>query len=107
MKFVVVPIFITLIIIQSFSKWIIIAEFNIYRNYIAKRLCENRYRPQMHCNGKCVLMKKMAAEENQSTPAGAVKLSGETGLFLDNHIEYSGKRSCAFSRTFPNAQLSF
>jgi hypothetical protein len=44
---------------QAFSKWFLIAEFNVYRNYIAKNLCENRYRPGLHCNGKCVFMKKM------------------------------------------------
>jgi hypothetical protein len=76
---------------QAFSKWIVIAEFNIYRSYIASHLCENRFRPQMHCNGKCVLMKKMAADENQSAPAGNIKFDWETFLFLDDHIEYTGK----------------
>lgn len=76
---------------QSFSKWITIAEFNIYRSYIAKYLCENRFRPQMHCNGQCVLMKKMAAEEDRSAPSGNIKLNYETFLFIDTHIEYTGK----------------
>jgi hypothetical protein len=93
MKRIVAPILLILMMAQAFSKWITIAEFNIYRSYIARNLCENRFRPQMHCNGKCVLMKKMAAEENQSAPAGNIKLSWETFLFIDNHIEYTGKNS--------------
>jgi len=91
MRRIITPILILLIMTQAFSKWIMIAEFDLYRGYIAKHLCENRFRPQMHCNGKCVLMKKMAADENQSAPAGNVKLNWETFLFIDNHIEYTGK----------------
>lgn len=83
---------------QSFSKWIIILEFNINRNYIARNLCENRYRPLMHCNGKCLLMKKMAAEDNQQSPAGTIKFNWEASIFIDTRPEYVGK---TFSTT-PN-----
>jgi len=107
MKFIIVPIFIILITVQSFSKWILIIEFDIYRNYIAKNLCENRYRPQLHCNGKCLLMKKMAAEENQSSPAGTLKLNTETFLFFDNHTEYSGKNFCSASESFTHINSQF
>lgn len=40
-------------------------DFEIRRDYIVKNLCINRNRPQMHCNGKCYLAKKMAALEEQ------------------------------------------
>jgi hypothetical protein len=29
-------------------------------DYVSKRLCENRNRPAMHCNGKCYLYKQLA-----------------------------------------------
>jgi hypothetical protein len=35
------------------------------------RNCENKYRPMLHCNGKCQLMKKMEAQrkkEEQQAP---------------------------------------
>jgi len=105
MKWVVIPILLFLILTQVFGKWIVVAEFNIYRNYIAKNLCENRYRPMLHCNGKCVLMKKMAAEENQSSLPGNVKLNVETFLFVDTHVEYLGKNFPIFSKRF--APLKF
>ena len=91
MRWIVTPILIILVLIQVFSKWIVIAEFNIYRSYITQHFCENRYRPKSHCNGKCVLMKKMAAEENQSSPAGDIKLNWETSLFIDDHSDYLPK----------------
>ena len=90
MKFVA-PILIILIMTQIFSKWIMIAEYNINRNYIARVLCENRNRPKLHCNGKCMLMKKMAEEEDRSSTPGTIKLNWETFLFIDNHSEYSNK----------------
>lgn len=41
--------------------------FEVNQKYIAKELCENKDKPQMHCNGKCYLMKKLkqAQEKEQ------------------------------------------
>ncbi|MFI5185787.1 MAG: hypothetical protein ACHQF0_03635 [Chitinophagales bacterium] len=105
MKWIATSILILLVATQTFSKWIMMAEFSIYRNYIAKNLCENRYRPMLHCNGKCILMKKMAAEENQSSPAGTIKLNWETLVFIDTHAEYSGKNFLMVSKRFLPAEF--
>ncbi len=50
---------------QTFSKTLIVAEYQLNREYIAKNLCVNKSRPKMHCNGKCHMMKKMKQEEKQ------------------------------------------
>jgi hypothetical protein len=62
---------------QSFSHWFVVLAFNINRDYIAKNLCENRYRPKMHCNGNCVLMKKLKEKEKteQNEPAAKAEIS--------------------------------
>ena len=36
-------------------------DFEIRRDYIVANLCENRNRPQLHCDGKCFLAKRLAA----------------------------------------------
>lgn len=55
-----------MMIMQSFNKLGIILAFNINRDYIASALCENRDKPEMHCNGRCVLAKKLKqAEQNE------------------------------------------
>jgi hypothetical protein len=59
---------------QTFSKWFVVISFNLNRDYIAKNLCENRYRPVLKCNGNCVLMKKMKQEEKKEQDAPPVKL---------------------------------
>ena len=83
MKLLAVPIFIIFLLTQTFSKWLIVAEFRLNQDYIAKNLCINRNKPKMHCNGKCQLMKKLAVEEEQTTTgnnAPTVKITG--GLFM-------------------------
>ncbi|SHF19027.1 hypothetical protein [Pedobacter caeni] len=40
--------------------------FKLNQDYIANALCENKDKPQMHCNGRCVLAKKLKqAEQNE------------------------------------------
>jgi hypothetical protein len=43
----------------NFSRFFIFAGFELNRNYIAAKLCENRDKPWMHCNGRCYFMKKI------------------------------------------------
>lgn len=69
MKFIVSPILILLLLTQTFSNWFVVMAFNLNRDYIAKTLCENRYRPQLNCKGNCVLMKKMREKEKQEQNA--------------------------------------
>ncbi len=53
------------IFIQTFSTFIIQADFFLNQSYIAKNLCVNRDKPQMHCEGKCYLTKKLNEQQNQ------------------------------------------
>ncbi len=64
-----------LVAIQTFSKWCLMAEYQVNRDFIAKNLCVNRFRPSCCCQGKCYLNKKIAADESrQQDPAkGAQK----------------------------------
>lgn len=40
-------------------------DFEIRRDYIVANLCENRNRPQLNCNGKCYLAKRIAETKKQ------------------------------------------
>jgi len=51
----------------NFTRLFIYAGFELNRGYIAAKLCENRDKPWMHCDGKCYFMKKIKqAETNKS-----------------------------------------
>ena len=34
-------------------------DFELRKEYIVENLCENRFTPQLHCNGKCYLAKQL------------------------------------------------
>jgi hypothetical protein len=41
------------------------AGFALNQKYIATELCVNRDKPQLHCNGKCYLMRKLRQAEQK------------------------------------------
>lgn len=51
--------------VQTFHKVLIVFEFYRNQDYIAKNLCENRDRPMLHCDGHCLLAKKLQAAEKK------------------------------------------
>ncbi|MDZ7880768.1 MAG: hypothetical protein U5L45_24040 [Saprospiraceae bacterium] len=65
MKNIISITFALLILLQSFSKVWIVFSFKINQDYIAKVLCINRDKPEKHCDGQCVLMQRVKAEEEQ------------------------------------------
>ena len=56
---------ITGILLQTFYSSIIVINYQLNKEYIAKNLCENKNKPMMHCNGKCHLKKQLANQEKQ------------------------------------------
>jgi len=54
------------LLMQTFIKGLILVSYNINQTYIASTLCENKATPQLHCNGKCVLVKQMTKESKES-----------------------------------------
>jgi hypothetical protein len=50
---------------QTFSTCMVVLDYRINKDFIAKNLCENRNRPGMHCEGRCYLCKKVKAENKK------------------------------------------
>jgi hypothetical protein len=67
MKLLFVPLLITLLLTQTFSKWVLVIEYNLNRDFIAKNLCINKTLPKLNCKGKCQVMKRLAQEQNQNS----------------------------------------
>jgi len=75
-------LFVIIILVQYFTKTWIILSFKMNQDYIAKVLCINKNKPQLHCDGKCILMLKIRAnEENQQKKMPQV-------LKIQNEISY-------------------
>jgi hypothetical protein len=73
------------------SRLLVYAGFNLNQNYIASKLCENRGKPWMHCNGKCYLIKKIRqAEENERNKTAKDNLPRIQTIFFEEPARYHG-----------------
>ncbi|OWK70662.1 hypothetical protein CBW18_06035 [Pedobacter sp. AJM] len=63
-RFIAISLLVALIG-SNCSRFFIYAGFELNQKYISEKLCENRDRPWMHCNGKCFLMKKLKLAEEK------------------------------------------
>ena len=43
----------------NFSRLFVYAGFELNKEYIVAELCENKDKPQLHCDGHCYFMKKV------------------------------------------------
>jgi len=57
-------IFFAAFLAQTFSRTFVIADYYTNTSKYTKN-CENKARPEMHCNGKCQMMKKLQQEEKK------------------------------------------
>lgn len=62
-----------IIFLQTFSSFVIRADYFINKSYIARVLCINKEKPQTHCNGKCYLTRQLNRQEKQDQQAPAPK----------------------------------
>jgi hypothetical protein len=71
-----------LILLQPLSKLVLVAEYQVNKNYIAEFLCVNKSKPQLHCEGKCHLSKELkAAEAHEKNNPSPVKEKMEVLYF--------------------------
>lgn len=55
------------ILFHSGAYTAVFVNFQFNQKYIAAKLCENRYNPELKCEGKCYLKKQFSAQTQQDT----------------------------------------
>jgi hypothetical protein len=50
---------------QHFSHYLVVLQYDLNKDYIARNLCENRDKPKSCCQGKCFLKKQLAKHANE------------------------------------------
>ena len=65
MRSFIVYIWLFTTILPTFSQWGTMAYYQINKAYITRVLCENRDKPQLNCNGKCYLARKLKAQQEK------------------------------------------
>ncbi len=70
LKYLSVIVLLAAMMGQTFSKCVIVLDYQWNKDYIAKYLCVNRDKPEMKCEGKCYLCKKLKkeAKKDQDSP---------------------------------------
>ncbi len=84
LKQIVYLILVSAFLLQTFIKTIVLTDYQINKEYIAKVLCVNKSKPKMHCNGKCHLKNELnKAEKKEHSPANPVNEKNEIQLFSE------------------------
>ena len=55
-------------LVQTFSKAFVMADFYINRDAIEQELCENKDKPELECKGGCALKKELEREDKKEVP---------------------------------------
>lgn len=78
----------TMMLLTQFSRVFIYAGFELNHQYIASTLCENRDKPEMHCNGKCYLANKLrqAEEKEKRQEREAQKKNAGDTFFMRSNV---------------------
>ena len=50
---------------QILVKPLLVVNYHLNKTEIARKYCENKAKPKMHCDGKCHLMKQLKKEEKK------------------------------------------
>ena len=89
--------------VQSFNGVFIVLSY--YANTAAySKDCVNKFMPQLHCQGKCVMMKKMIEAEKKDQQAPVPKLEIKNDVFTADNLtacftHFSLTRKINFSHT--------
>jgi hypothetical protein len=60
---------ISLVLLQTFSREMLMVDFTLNRATITARFCVNKARPQLHCDGNCYFAKKLKQQQERENKA--------------------------------------
>ncbi len=65
MRQLIIYMLLVAVLLPVISPWGTIAYYQLNKDYIARVLCENRDKPQLHCDGKCYLAKRLKEQQDK------------------------------------------
>ena len=77
------------LLLQGFSRLLIVVNYELNREQITQLLCVNKNTPQAHCYGRCYLKKQLGQADTQSVPLGSLKALLEHELFAQCLLTFS------------------
>lgn len=74
MKSIFAYLLVSLVLLQTLSREVLLVDFTLHRTELATRFCVNKARPLLHCDGKCYFAKlAKKQEQRQSQSASSLK----------------------------------
>lgn len=67
MKHFLSIVLIFVILLQSFSKLVLLSNYLLNNEFITLNYCVNKSKPNLKCNGKCHLTKQLKEQEKQES----------------------------------------
>lgn len=99
-------LFLFAVFTANFSRLFVYVGFELNQSYITTKLCENRDKPWMHCNGRCYLLKKVIeAEKNETNRTAKNNLNNlQVSFFQQSNgsMFQPGLVAADLSGSFPN-----
>lgn len=93
------------IILHSFSKVIILINFQLNKEYISKNLCQQKSIKNNSCKGHCHLKKQLQKDEKRDQHPNSLKDTKEFQIFCQNKSSFQFN-SFKFPRTdFPTFEI--
>lgn len=91
---------------QGLFKAGFILYWKVNQTYISQKLCENKDKPKMHCNGKCYLGKQLNKVEEEKKNQKDIPFTILKLKSLDNFI-FQGNECRLIAKIFFQKQNSF
>lgn len=63
--------------VQTFYQAVVVLDYHV-RTAAYQKACENKARPQLHCNGKCQMARKLREQEQKEQQAPQLKLEWQS-----------------------------
>ncbi|TXK48746.1 hypothetical protein FVR03_07755 [Pontibacter qinzhouensis] len=71
-----------IMVLQTFSKVLLIVDYQANKAYIMEFLCINRDKPELACEGKCHLSEQLKKQDDAEKQGGAQNVAKEVQLNL-------------------------
>ncbi len=99
-----------LIIIRSVIVPVIFIDYELRKEFIIKNYCINKNRPELHCDGKCYLAKRIEAarekEEKQASDSFSCKLFGFENFVSPRIASTEFELACLFFTASDNFEYA-
>ena len=71
MKSCLAYILVALVLLQTFSREVLVVDYALNRATITARFCVNKARPQLRCNGQCYFARQLKKQQEREDKAAS------------------------------------